>query len=425
MEMDYQEIKTYLSHIPQYMDGTAVERMGKLLDALGRPDRNLKVIHIAGSNGKGSVCAYISSIIESANHTAGLFISPHLLSIRERIQLNRKNISREDFTACFHTVCQTVRKHHLQLAYFEYFLGTAILFFSEKKAEYIIMETGLGGRLDATNAVMGKICCVITALGLEHTAVLGDTIEKIAAEKAGIMRTGVPVVYQKCGSNSDSVIEKIAQQHHAYCYGVDDNQFKVVKNLNGCIDFLIDNEYYSNDCFQISANAFYQARNAAVALTACKVMEHFGLIQLDRQSMHHALKAVFWPGRMEKLRDGFYVDGAHNPQGIDAFVRAVHDMHQYGNWDKAALLFSVVSDKDYKQMIEILCGCTCFKRIVITVIGGARKLDKDKIYRTFKQYTDLCVETYDSVPEALEALEGERMVFAAGSLYLVSEIMKG
>jgi len=420
--MEYSEIKAFLNDTPQYGETTGVERAGKLLELLGNPDKNLKIIHIAGTNGKGSVCSYIDDILKKSGYKTGLFTSPHLVTIRERIQVDGELISREDFTQYFNKVYETARANNLKLAYFDFFFGAAMLYFDKCKVDYVVLETGLGGSLDATNAVHNPLCCVITTISLEHTAILGDTIKKIAEQKAGIIKQGVPVVYAD-DNEASGVIEDIAHSKNSYCYGVSPQQYQIIKNFNGCIDFSLHNEYYINNCLRLATPAIYQVENVSIAITVCRLLKHLYHIDIKDSAIVDSAGSHIWQGRMEKLTDNIYVDGAHNPQGIQSFVNSVNGMY-VDSTDKAALLFSVVSDKNFEQMISILCGCKVFARIAITVTGGIRHLDKEYISAAFKRHTDIEVEVYDSAKEAVLALKNEPMVFCTGSLYLVADIRK-
>lgn len=420
--MEYSEIKAFLNDTPQYGETTGVERAGKLLELLGNPDKNLKIIHIAGTNGKGSVCSYIDDILKKSGYKTGLFTSPHLVTIRERIQVDGELISREDFTQYFNKVYETARANNLKLAYFDFFFGAAMLYFDKCKVDYVVLETGLGGSLDATNAVHNPLCCVITTISLEHTAILGDTIKKIAEQKAGIIKQGVPVVYAD-DNEASGAIEDIAHSKNSYCYGVSPQQYQIIKNFNGCIDFSLHNEYYINNCLRLATPAIYQVENVSIAITVCRLLKHLYHIDIKDSAIVDSAGSHIWQGRMEKLTDNIYVDGAHNPQGIQSFVNSVNGMYA-DSTDKAALLFSVVSDKNFEQMISILCGCKVFARIAITVTGGIRHLDKEYISAAFKRHTDIEVEVYDSAKEAVLALKNEPMVFGTGSLYLVADIRK-
>ncbi|MDO5381611.1 MAG: folylpolyglutamate synthase/dihydrofolate synthase family protein [Eubacteriales bacterium] len=422
--MRYEEIEEYMESLSQYSKGTGVERGEKLLSLLGNPEENYKVIHVAGTNGKGSVCSYISSIIEKNGHSVGLFTSPHLIDIRERIQINRCMISKQDFEECFNEVLSAVKEDgNIEPAYFDYFFAVALVYFAKKKVEYVVLETGLGGKYDATNSVRRPVCTVITTIGLEHTAILGESVEEVASQKAGIIKEHIPVVYSGMNPLAANVIEHTAKDKDSPAVSVSRDDYEITKNSQGCIDFLVHNDYYINDCFRIETEGLYQAENAAIALTACKVMESEGIIELNPVLTRKGLIENRWAGRMEKITHNIYVDGAHNPQGIELFVESVRSICRNKS-KKATLLFSVVSDKNFEDMIRCLCGCECFYKFAVTVTGGARKLSGDCIRETFLRYTDKPVLIYHEVGKAMEDLDDEELLMCAGSLYLVADIKR-
>lgn len=415
----YDKIVDKLNSIGQYAQHTGLERGKRLLSDMGNPERDLKIIHVAGTNGKGSTCAYISGILQQNGYKTGLFTSPHLVDIRERIQINGEKISSREFEEAYEYV---ERVRSTELAYFDYLLGIAMYYFKKAEVDYVVMETGLGGRLDATNAVEFPLISVITTISLEHTAILGDTIEKIAGEKAGIIKKGIPVVCSGIVGDALKVIKEKADREGSDCYVVDNNTFELIQNTYGYIDFLIHNEYYKNDCFRLSTNALYQMENASLALTVCAVLsDRYGLV-LDMDSVREAVKLTKWAGRMELVADGLYVDGAHNPQGIRSFTESVNSLYDNGSLPPSTLLFSVVSDKNYEEMVDILCGCKHFKQIYVTVTGGARKLSADIIRGVFEAHlTSGAVCVCEDVSEAIERWDNGLM-FATGSLYLVGDV---
>lgn len=415
----YDEIVDRLDSISQFAPSTGVERGRQLLHDMNNPEKALRIIHVAGTNGKGSVCAYIAGILQQNGYKTGLFTSPHLVDIRERIRINGTMISREDFEEAY----RYVEEHRTQeLAYFDYLLGMAMYYYRKQKADYVVMETGLGGRLDATNAVDNPVVSVITTISLEHTAILGDTIEKIAAEKAGIIKPGIPVVCSGMVKKATEVIKRHAAECGCECHMVDGNTFELIQNTYGYIDFLIHNEYYKNDCFRLSTNALYQMENASIALTACANLCERGIIKLDAEAVRTAVSDTHWAGRMELLRDNLYVDGAHNPQGIQSFVDSINSLYENSTLDKATLLFSVVSDKNYDQMIKILCSCRHFRQIYVTITGGVRKLPADIIKQTFEAHIEgTPVYVFGSVEDAMKRWDN-RLMFATGSLYLVGDV---
>lgn len=427
----YNSVAAYLDSIPQFMSSTGVERGRKLLKALGNPEKNFKVIHVAGTNGKGSVCAYIERILRTNGYRTGLFTSPHLMDIRERICVNGQMISKEEFVSGFELVRAAAEENHLELAYFDYFLGIAVSAFAAKKIDFCILETGLGGRLDATNAVENKALCVITTISLEHTKILGDSVEQIAAEKAGIIMPGVPVVYSGKNRAAAAVIRQEAEkcqqevpQNDTYIAEVLPSDSSIIKNTGKSIDFSIHNEYYKNDCFTITTGAIYQVNNCTEALTAVRVLERLGVVQLFEDKVKKAVKEAYWQGRMEEIRQDVYVDGAHNPEGIEAFIESAAVI---GRDRKCCLFFSVVNDKNYEEMICRLCGSGIFDAYVITSIEGSRKLAGQRIFEIFEKYTKSPVVVCENVKEGFEtaldiSIKNQGMCFCTGSLYLVGEL---
>ena len=213
----YNEIVNSLDSISQFASSTGLERGRQLLHDMNNPEKSLKIIHVAGTNGKGSVCAYIAGILQHNGYKTGLFTSPHLDDITERIRINGIMISQEDFEEAY----WYVEEHRTQeLAYFDYLFGMAMYYYSKHDVDYVVMETGLGGKLDATNAVDNPVVSVITTISLEHTAILGDTIEKIANEKAGIIKPGIPVVCSGIVKEAADVIRKRAADFGCDCHVV-------------------------------------------------------------------------------------------------------------------------------------------------------------------------------------------------------------
>ena len=434
------EIEQFLDGIPQFVEGTGVQRGRKLLAQIGNPEESFKIIHVAGTNGKGSVCSYISEVLTASGYKTGLFTSPHLKTMHERIRIDGRIISEEDFVKYFNEIYNIARGTGLELAYFDYFLGIAMLYYKAENVDFCVLETGLGGKLDATNAIASPVLTVITTISLEHTAILGDTIAKIASEKAGIIKKNVPVVYQADNKEASQVIENEAGKSGAVAIPVSSKDYTVlklhfdyenIKNSGVYIDFLLHNEYYKNDCIRIGTTALYQVENCSLALTAIGVLKENNIISINEETLKNAVANTHWAGRMEALGHNIYVDGAHNPQGIKAFTASVQQMlatdDDKNNKNKAVLMFSVVSDKNYKEMVRTLCKSGCFKEYVITCTGGARKRSLDTIKKAFEEYkeSDSAIAAFDDFEEAFNYVKCKNeLVFCTGSLYLTGDIEK-
>jgi dihydrofolate synthase/folylpolyglutamate synthase len=426
--MQYDEIVRFLENLPQYGEKSGYERTRQLLEKMGNPERQLKIIHVAGSNGKGSVCAFINQICIENGYSTGLFTSPHLVDIRERIRINNQLISREEFTSHFMIVekfAQELKSSGTVLTYFDYLLGIALSVFAKKKLDMVVLETGLGGKLDATNAVEHPVVSVITTISLEHTAVLGDTLEKIAAEKAGIIKENVPVVFLDRKKEVSDVFYDTAKEKKAGVQvAVRSSDYQILKNNANSIDFLLHNEYYKKECFSLSTSAVYQAENCSIALTAVKLLESLGVLKLEDEKVKQAVFKTHWKGRMEQVLCDVYVDGAHNPEGIAGFIESARAICQ---GKKATLLFSVVNDKNFENMIQQLAMAEIFDKFIVTQLATDRKLSGDCIRDVFSKYTECEVYEMNTVSEGLEfALRQQRenggLLFCAGSLYLAGEI---
>ena len=424
--MKYNEILDYINAIPKYGSETGVVRAGYLLDRLNHPEKKMKIIHVAGTNGKGSVCSYLSNIIDQSGYKVGLFISPHLVKINERIQINNKMISDEMFIEAFQVIYNIeqslIEQGLCKIMYFDYLFVMAMYVFEKEQIEFAILETGLGGRLDSTNAVEHPILSVITSISLDHTEVLGDSITQITYEKAGIIKKNVPVVYLNQNSESSDIIEEIARQMTSECVPVSCSQWEIIKNNTKHIDFLVHNRYYKSDVFTISTPAIYQVMNCVIALSAIKVIENHRMGVFDSESLQKGVMNTFWEGRMEQILNDVYVDGAHNPDGIKAFIGSLPSIKK----DRiCTLLFSVVKDKHYNEMIKTICQSKIFDNLIVTQLVGARKSDNIEIVKCFRKYTSQPIDVFESVKEGFDFgldKKGEGILVCVGSLYLVGEI---
>lgn len=424
----YEEAVRYITAIPQYKDGFGVDRSRAMLDMLGHPEHSFKMIHVAGTNGKGSVSLYIHDMLKAGGYRVGLFTSPHLTDIRERIMIDGELISREDFGR-FYPKVRAVddRLGSGKLAYFEYLLGIAVLAYADKSVEFAVIETGLGGRLDATNALETPLASVITTISLEHTAVLGDTVEKIAREKAGIMKPqAMTVIY----TGRDAKVDAVLREHADICgcrlVECSSADITNIKNDGKHIDFSVSNRYYSNDCFTINTPAMYQSENCLEALTLIGALRDEGIVSISDDKLHTALKTARWRGRMEKVDKNVYVDGAHNPEGIRGLVASVGYIAKN---QRRVLLFSVVNDKNYDEMAKIICDSHVFDRIVITQLEGSRRLSADVVKSAFVSRGQADVTIYDTTQKAYAYAKEltdsmDAVLFVSGSLYLVGDIVQ-
>ena len=437
----YENIVDYISDIPKFTKKHSLDHTRKFLAALGDPQKDLKVIHVAGTNGKGSVCAYLQAMLMAEGHTAGLFTSPHLVRINERICLNAEPVSDETFTNAFVKVKETVDRMGQEgfdhPSYFEFLFGIAMVIYGEAMPDFVILETGLGGRLDATNTIEKPLACVITSISFDHTQYLGDTIESIASEKAGIIKENVPVIYDATDSRAAAVIRKRAEEMSAYAFAIREEDLQIHHVSEKEIAFSRVNGYDGGVCWTLLNSGVYQAVNSALAIRAMETIHwkmEEGCVPQDRYHLwQQALARVRWPGRMEEILPGVYVDGAHNPGAIAGFVKSLQAQNRDSHDDVLAsdnapvIMFGAVDDKDYTQMIEILCAEIEAKAYVITEVPGGRKLSAGYMKEVFLRYTDRPVYIEQDPGRALayaKELAGEGKLYCLGSLYLVGEIKK-
>ncbi len=337
--MTYQEALTYIHSVNWTFCKPGLDRIIALCEALGNPQKDLRFIHVAGTNGKGSFCAMTASILQAAGYRTGLFTSPYIRTFNERMMVNGQMIGEQelaDLTAYVRPIADSMTDKPTE---FELITAIAFLYFKQQNCDLVVLETGMGGRLDATNLIEDPLLCVITGIGLDHTAFLGDTIPAVAGEKAGIIKPGVPVVY---GGDDEAapVIAQVAQQRKAPYHRVDYTSLVVKESTLDGTRF----EYNSTE-WQLSLLGTYQPYNAAVVLTAVDVLRQRGL-SIPESAVRQGLSTVKWPGRFEILsRDPLVIfDGAHNAQGIAA---AVDSIRRYFGDQKVLVLTGVLQDKDY------------------------------------------------------------------------------
>ena len=425
----YEEAAAYIEEIPKFTKKHTLEHTKTFLKRLGNPAADRKIVHVAGTNGKGSVCAYLQAILMAEGKRTGFFTSPHLVSVNERIRVDNIQIDNETFLKVFRKVLKIVRQmvedgiEHP--SYFEFLFGMGMTAFAETDVEYIILETGLGGRLDATNAIDNPALAIITSISLDHTAILGDTIEKIAGEKAGIIKPGVPVFFDESSKKAAEVIKAKASELGVSCREVTKNAYEIQKVHRKYIAFSRRSAYDKDVIFQVPMCGCYQAMNAELALEASEYLLAGEEIHMDRWK--EALAELHWEGRMERVGAHITVDGAHNPGAMEAFVESVKALDE-SERGEMVLLFSAVSDKKYDQMIEYLCENLDVKAYVVTQIEDERGVPAEELADVFRRYTDRPVYCKERLEDAVRTAMNERgetgEIYCLGSLYLVGMMKK-
>lgn len=438
MSMTYSEVVEYIINVPRfnkYIDSSlaANETLLALMNALGNPHLKVKTIHIAGTNGKGSTVQLIKNILVESGYKVGCFVSPHLVKINERISIweclkvnpSDAYISDQDFLKAFDVVesaysgLKVSNKNLPSLTFFEYVFAIAAVYFQDKNLDYCIYETGLGGRLDATN-ILKPVITVITSIGLDHMKLLGNTIEEIAAEKAGIIKPGVPIVYNTGDELADIVIKNRALKLNADEYNVAKAQYIINDFGPRGIDFSCSNSYYRYQNIYISSQGIYQVNNALTAIEVCNSLPDVK-VPIEPHIIKSACEKFFWQGRMEQLSHNLIVDGAHNLDAIVQFVKSLNARYETKGIN---ILFAVADDKNYKDMIEYLCANLNLENVYVTAIESDRRVLAREIALLFQEFMSikLCkpVELVDitMMDERLD-IDKERIIFYHNDLEVV------
>ena len=431
--MGYQTALDYILSFADYerMPRSALvfdlRRIELLLARLGKPQDMAKSIHVAGTKGKGSTAAMIASILRQAGYRTGLYTSPHLLSIRERIQVNGTPVAEETFAGLVGMMKPEVEAvNNLgffgELTTFELLTALAFLYFGEQMVDYQVLETGLGGRLDATNVVKPEVC-VITAISFDHTDVLGDTLARIATEKAGIIKSGTTAVCAPQPPEAMAVIESACREREVRLIrvGSDVTWRRQDFNPEGQSFLLsgINGEYSLN----LPLLGEHQLDNAAAAVAAVEVLAESG-VKISPEDIAAGLAQVHWPGRLQILQrePWVIVDGAHN---ADSAGRLVQALRQYFEFDRAILIFGASADKNTDGMVAELASL--FSTVIVTSSRHPRAVATDRLVSEFSGRgieAEVTESVVSSVELALDRASPADLICATGSLFVVAEVME-
>ena len=424
----YEEAERFLYALPKFTEKRALSDTARLVKKLGWSHETVPMIHVAGTNGKGSTCAYLQKFLSLRKLQVATFVSPHLSRMTERFLLNGKETEDESFLKAYDRIRRLAGEDRKETGsyptFFEFLFLMALEIFREKEAQVVIWETGLGGRLDATNVFSGPDIDVITAIGKDHCKYLGNTIEEIAWEKAGIIKNDSFVIYNKKDSVPASVIRKQILMKNARDCGLEEGETTILKINEKSIDFSYKSSYYNNAIFRVPSLALYQAENISLALRASECFfEKQNLTPLSEKEVQEAVDQTHWAGRMEEIAAHIFFDGAHNSHGIQAFIRCVSATGKAGN----SLCFSVVNDKDYEDMVRLLCDSRLFTKVLAVEMPEERGLKTEELKKLFSSCPDWDVSYCDSITEAArwckdqsrECASAKGDVYIVGSLYLV------
>jgi len=422
--VNYTEAVDYIETIPKFTVKHPPEHTRELLSRLGNPQEGIKIIHVAGTNGKGSVCAYLNAMLLAGGKKTGLFTSPHLVRINERFQINGEDVSDEQFLNAFLKVEKAAKEYEAEgeghPSYFETLFLMGMLIFKEAGVEYLVMETGLGGRLDATNVVEKPLACIITSISRDHTEYLGDTLEAIAGEKAGIIKAGVPVIYDASQPGPASVIAAKAKEMGSPAWPMEPSFYEMKTQSREGITFTFAYPGGEKAELAIPYVAKYQMMNASLAFYTMHILQD--VHDIPKNVLAEGLSKIKWPCRMEMAAPGVIIDGAHNEDGIAQFVSTAG---YFAKENEITILFTAVADKHYHEMIGEICEGIHPSHVVATQIDGSRVVPAEVLAEDFRKAgcTDVCAESEigAAYEKALEK-KGSGMLFCVGSLYLAGEL---
>ncbi len=418
--MTGQEAVAYIDTFQWQAHAPGLERIRTLLHALGDPQKELKFVHVAGTNGKGSVCAYLASVLRCAGYRVGLCTSPFLEDFRERIQVDGELIPPEvlgELTELARPAAEAMEDHPTE---FELITAVAMLYFRRCRCDIVVLEVGLGGALDASNVIDVPEAAVITAMGMDHAAILGPTLGDIAAAKAGIIKPGGAVVSFGGCPEADAVIRERCREQGAQLTEVDFSRLRVVgTGLDGT-----DLEFAPYGALHVPLVGLYQAKNAAVAITTVEVLEKRGW-EISRRALEQGLASVCWPGRLEVVRRAGPVilrDGAHNAHGMAATVESLRALFP---GKKLTILMGVMADKDVEDMLKLLAPIA--GQVFTVRPESPRAMPAEELAALVNRYgvpAVPCAGVAAGLQAAAEAAGADGAVCALGSLYLVGEVRR-
>ena len=424
--MNYEEAMNFIQNTNKFGSVLGLDNIKELLKRLGNPQDQLKVVHIAGTNGKGSTLAFLAGVFRESGYRAGRYVSPASFSYEERFRINEENISRKDL--CFYmekiknVAEEMVRDGLSHPTMFEIETALSFLYFLDKKVDVVLLETGMGGRLDATNVVKKPIATIIASIGMDHMQFLGDTLEKIASEKAGIIKEGCPVISYDNTKEVNEVIRKKADEMHAKVTFVNSEGIRVLQESLEGESFSYrssDGRWYEK--IEIPLLGRHQINNAALALETLNVIKNYYCIS-DFQT-EDGMRKTIWRGRIEILeRDPMVIcDGAHNPDGAKSLLSFLQN-----NFTNRRLIYimGVLSDKDYEQMVQILAPVA--DKIYTVAPDNPRALSSKELCRCVSKYHQNVEERQRlaaCLSEVKQKAEKDDVIIICGTLSFQNELI--
>ena len=426
--MDYKEALDYIHNTNKFGVVLGLENITKLLDLMGNPQKDLKFIHVAGTNGKGSTASYITNVLRRADYEVGFFTSPFLEVFNERIRINDQNIPDDDLAEVTEVTKDAVDKM-LEQGFshpteFEIVTAIAIEYYKRKQVDYVVLEVGMGGRYDSTNVIEKSVISVLVPIAMDHIDILGDTLEKIAYEKAGIIKENGLVVSYPQDPEAKKVVEQVAKEQNAELITVPTENLNITEmnELGSKFDFKYENHEFKD--LQIRLIGKHQAFNASTALTVLLTLKDKGEINLTEEQIRVGLEETRWIGRLELLKTNprFIIDGAHNMQGIEALKKTIDEVFEY---DRLILGLGILADKDVENMIAEMAPVG--DEIIVTTPNIFRAMEAEELGRRISKYNkNYTVEPNieRAIDLALEKAGENDIILFSGSLYLIGDVRR-
>lgn len=424
--MNYQEAIDFIHSTYKFGSKLGLSNITKLTELLGNPQDSYKIIHIAGTNGKGSTSNMIHDVLMAAGYKAGLFISPYLEEFTERIQINKVHIDKEALARITSLVKEKIEimieEGYNHPTEFEVVTAIGFKYFQEQNIDFLVLEVGLGGRFDATNVVSNTLVSVITSIGYDHMEYLGDTLEKIAFEKAGIIKENSNVVIYPQDENVINTIADIAKTRNANYYLTDKNNIKKINgNLTGQWFKYLKNDVFDLHEVKITFLGEHQLYNALTALRALEIIKLSGY-NITEESILTGFKSVKFAGRFEIIHENpvIVIDGGHNIDGIGAFSKAVRE---YFKDKKVILFFGMLKDKNPEDILPFLVPLC--KEIYTLTPNNPRAMKASDLAELIKNNYDINVTSLDNYMDILKIVKGadeSEYIAFVGSLYMIGEV---
>ena len=418
--MTYEEALQYIHGVSNFFCKPGLERIKELCTRLGNPQKQLKFIHVTGTNGKGSVCSMLSSVLTKAGYRVGLYTSPYVRRFNERIRINGENISDERLTHITEYVKKIADGMDDSPTEFELITAIGFEYFRRELCDVVVLEVGMGGRLDATNIIDSSLLSIITGVSVDHVAFLGDTVDKIAGEKAGIVKTGCPILYGDVDESAERIILAEADKKQAMVYKTDYSSLSVNEMMLSGTIF----DYKKRRNLTIHLLGDYQPRNASLVLDAIDILRSGGL-EISEDAVFQGLNEASWHARFEIIKDKprIIFDGAHNLQGIEAAVRSIK---RYFADQRVIVISGVLRDKDY---IKIASSISEVASSVYTITPDNPRALSAEEYANIFASSGVFATGCESIEKAIslaiaKANEENKTICCLGSLYTYSQIIE-